>query len=101
LPKGKGDAAFRTKPPIALHLIGAALDAGIHFRALVADSGYGKNPTFTHALVSEGLLYVVNVKPSEEIWAPANAVHTPQEAAEDLAWNGPEALGRWVQRQTS
>ena len=101
LPKGKGDAAFRTKPQIAVHLIGAALDAGILFRAIVADSGYGENPTFTQALVSEGLPYVVSVKPSEGIWAPANAIHTPQEAAEDLAWNGPEALGRWVQRQTS
>jgi SRSO17 transposase len=67
LPKGKTDPAFRTKPQIALQLIGAALDAGILFRAIVADSGYGENLPFIEALVGEGLLYVVSVKPTEGI----------------------------------
>jgi SRSO17 transposase len=39
LPKGKSDPAFRTKPQIALELIEAALDVGVLFRAVVADSG--------------------------------------------------------------
>src|SRR5262245_33048803 len=95
LPKGKADPAFRTKPQIALQLIGAALDAGILFRAIVADSGYGENPTFIEALVGEGLPYVVSVKPTEGIWAPADAIHTPQEAAEELGWQGPAAPGQW------
>jgi len=95
LPKGKADPAFRTKPQIALQLIGAALDAGILFRAIVADSGYGENPTLIEALVSEGLPYVVSVKPTEGIWAPADAIHTPQEAVEELGWQGPAAPGQW------
>ena len=39
LPKGQADPAFRTQPQIALQLIGAALEAGMLFRAIVADSG--------------------------------------------------------------
>jgi len=39
LPKGQADPAFRTKPQIAVQLIGAALEAGMLFRAIVADSG--------------------------------------------------------------
>src|SRR5262249_30649436 len=46
-------------------------------------------------LYTEGLPYVVSVKPSEGLWAPADAVHTPQEAAEELTWAGPEAPGQW------
>ena len=61
----------------------------------MADSGYGENPTFIEALVGEGLPYVVSVKPTEGIWAPAEAVHTPQEAAEELGWQGPAAPGQW------
>jgi SRSO17 transposase len=46
LRQGKADAAFRTKPRIALQLIEAALNIGVLFRAIVADSGYGTNSTF-------------------------------------------------------
>jgi SRSO17 transposase len=95
LPKGQADPAFRAKPQIAGQLIDAALDAGMLFRAIVADSGYGENPSFVHSLLDEGVPYVVRVKPTEGIWAPADAVHTPQEAAEELAWKGPEAPGQW------
>lgn len=95
LPQGQTDPAFRTKPQIALQLISAALDAGILFRAIVADSGYGENRTFAEALLAEGLPYVVSVKPTEGIWAPADAVHTPQEAVAELPWGGVAAPGQW------
>jgi len=39
LPQGKADPAFWTKPQSALPLSSAALDAGILFRAIVADRG--------------------------------------------------------------
>jgi len=58
-PQGKADAAFRTKPQVALQLIEAALEMGILFRAIVDDSGYGENPTLTEELVEEDLPYVV------------------------------------------
>jgi SRSO17 transposase len=82
LPKGQADAACRTKPQIALQLIEAALEMGVLFRAIVADSGDGENPTLTEELLGEDVPYVVSVKPSTGIWAPMDAVHTPQEAAE-------------------
>jgi hypothetical protein len=101
LPKGKADPAFRTKPQLALQLISAALDAGILVRAIVADSGYGENPTFAKSLLDEGLPYVVRVKPTEGIWAPVEAGPTPQAAAEELAWGGAAAPGQWqpIERQ--
>src|SRR6266849_3644887 len=46
LPKGKKDPAFRTKPQIGMALVDAALAAGIVFRAVVADCGYGESAAF-------------------------------------------------------
>jgi DDE superfamily endonuclease len=96
LPRGKADPAFRTKPRIALQLIEKALEVGVLFRAIVADSGYGENPTFAGALLEGDLPYVVSVKPSEGIWAPEDALHTPQEAAEVLPWRGQADPGQWL-----
>lgn len=96
LPKGKQDPAFQTKPQIAVALIDAALDLGVPFRAIVADCIYGEHQDFIGALAAEGLPYVVGLKPSHGIWAPAEAAHTPKEAAADLAWDGPEQPGDWT-----
>jgi DDE superfamily endonuclease len=96
LPKGKADAAFRTKPHIALQLSEAALNAGVLFGAIVADSGYGAHPTFVEQLLEEGLPYVVSVKPSEGLWAPADAVHTLQAAAAELPWQSAAEPDRWI-----
>src|SRR5262245_48162330 len=46
LPGGKKDPAFRTKPQLAVELVDAALDAGLSFRAVVADCAYGENRAF-------------------------------------------------------
>lgn len=96
LAKGKNDPAFRTKPQIAVELVDAALSAGIAFRAVVADCFYGENDTFEGALSEAGLPYVLGLKPSHGIWAPIDAVHTPEEAAHELRWDGPEAPGDWT-----
>jgi hypothetical protein len=96
LPKGKNDPAFRTKPQIAIELVDAALLAGITFRAVVADCFYGENDTFEGALSAAGLPYVMGLKPSHGIWAPVDAVHTPEEATRELHWGGPEAPGDWT-----
>lgn len=96
LPKGKNDPAFRTKPQIAIELVDAALLGGITFRAVVADCFYGENDTFEGALSAAGLPYVLGLKPSHGIWAPVDAVHTPQEAARELHWGGPQAPGDWT-----
>jgi DDE superfamily endonuclease len=96
LPTGKADPAFRTKPRLAVELVDAALEAGVPFRAVVADCFYGENATFEGALSDAGLPYVLALKPSSGVWAPAEAVHTPEEAAQRLRWNGPEDPGDWT-----
>jgi hypothetical protein len=77
LPKGKRDPAFRTKPQLAVALVNAAQNAGIGFRAVVADCFYGDNTGFTEALGRAGVAYVLAVKPRKGVWAPAEEAHTP------------------------
>jgi DDE superfamily endonuclease len=96
LPKGKRDPAFRTKPQQAVELVQAARTAGISFRAVVADCFYGDNEGFTKALGAAKVAYVLAVKPRKGVWAPADEVHTPQEAARQLAWAGPAEPGDWT-----
>jgi hypothetical protein len=96
LPKGKADPDFRTKPQLAVELVDAALEAGFPCRAVVADCFYGENPTFESTLAEAGLPYVLALQPSSGVWAPADALHTPEEAARDLRWAGPAAPGDWT-----
>jgi DDE superfamily endonuclease len=101
LAKGKGDAGFRTKPQLAVELIQAAQQAGIGFRAVVADCFYGDNPGFTDALTAAKVPFVLALKPRKGTWAPAEAAHTPVEAAGELGWQGPRKPGQWrrIQRR--
>jgi DDE superfamily endonuclease len=96
LPKGKRDPGFRTKPQQAAALVGAARQAGICFRAVVADCFYGDNEGFTEALGHAGVAFVLAVKPRKGVWAPAEEAHTPREAAAELAWTSPEEPGDWT-----
>jgi DDE superfamily endonuclease len=96
LAAGNRDPAFRTKPQLAVGLIDAARQADIGFRAVVADCFYGDNEGFTQALGHAGVAFVLAVKPRKGVWAPAEEVHTPQEAARQLAWGGPEQPGDWT-----
>jgi hypothetical protein len=95
LAKGKRDPGFQTKPQLAVELIGAARQAGIRFRAVVADCFYGDNPGFTDALVAAKVPFVLALKPRKGTWAPAEAAHTPVEAARELGWRTPSSPGRW------
>jgi hypothetical protein len=52
LPAGERDPGFRTKPQLAIELVQAAQQAGIRFRAVVADCFYGDHPGFTDALTA-------------------------------------------------
>jgi hypothetical protein len=96
LPKGRTDPAFQTKPQLAVDLLQAARQAGIGFRAVVADCFYGDNTGFTEALGRASVAYVLAVKPRKGAWAPADELHTPQEAARQLAWGGPKKPGDWT-----
>jgi DDE superfamily endonuclease len=96
LPKGKRDPGFRTKPQQAAELVQAARQAGIGFRAVVADCFYGDNTGFIEALSAAKVAFVLAVKPRKGAWAPADEVHTPQEAARQLAWKSPNEPGDWT-----
>jgi SRSO17 transposase len=96
LPKGTADPAFRTKPQLAAALIAAAQDAAVPFRAVVADCFYGDHLGFVEALETARLPYVLALKPSKGTWAPAEDAHTPQEAAQELRWESPDAPGDWT-----
>lgn len=96
LPGGKKDPAFRTKPQLAVRLVDKALEAGIPFRAVVADSVYGQNATFEGELWAAGLPYVMSIRPSRGTWAPAEDAHTPKDAAERLRWRSPKEPGDWT-----
>jgi hypothetical protein len=96
LPRGTRDPGFRTKPQQAAELVQAARAAGIPFRAVVADCFYGDNEGFTEALGRAGEAFVLAVRPRKGVWAPADEVHTPREAAAELAWTSPEEPGDWT-----
>jgi hypothetical protein len=96
LPRGKADPAFRTKPQLAEALVAAAVAAGVPFRAIVADCFYGDHEGFVEALDRADRPYVLALKPQKGMWAPAEAAHTPVEAAQALHWDGPEAPGDWT-----
>ena len=95
LPKGKTDPGFRTKPQLAAELVAAAQQAGIPFRAVVADCFYGDNTGFVEALGRAGVAFVLALKPRKGTWAPDDEPHTPVEAARELDWGGPRRPGPW------
>jgi hypothetical protein len=96
LPRGKADPAFRTKPQVAEALVDAAVAAAVPFRAIVADCFYGDHEGFVEALDRADRPYVLALKPQKGMWAPAEAAHTPVEAAQALRWDGPAAPGDWT-----
>ena len=71
------DIVFKTKPEIALDLIGAAQAAGIASATVLADAGYGNDSKFRDGLTALGLTYVVGIHPTLLLWK-ADAVLPPR-----------------------
>jgi DDE superfamily endonuclease len=94
---GERNPGFTTKPQLAVELVQAAQQAGIRFRAVVADCFYGDNPGFTQALSSANIPFVLALKPHKGTWAPADQAHSPVEAAGELGWRSPRSPGQWRQ----
>jgi SRSO17 transposase len=66
---GKADPAFRTKPTMALEVVESALEAGLPFRAAVADIFfYGEHRAFREALERKGVPYVLALGSSHAWW---------------------------------
>jgi SRSO17 transposase len=65
---GKEDPKFRTKLKIARELVEHAVEEGIPFRALVADSFYGEDEDLKWALREMNIGYVLALKPSHSWW---------------------------------
>lgn len=89
LPDGKNDPHFATKPQLAQQLIEEARQAGVPFRAVVADSFYGEHYKLTHWLRDEHIPFVLALKPTHEIrqYVPDwdnPPPFSPQEAAQRL-----------------
>jgi SRSO17 transposase len=95
-PKGDKDPAYRSKPRLAVQLVEAALRAGVCFRAVVADCGYGEGTALEEALWTADIPYVLALRPSKGSWAPMGHPHTPEDAARALPWQGPAKPGGWI-----
>ncbi len=92
---GKSDPAFRTKPQIALELVGQAVTAGRPFRAVVTDSFYGENAEFKAGLVDWSVGYVLALKPSHCWWHPEGTIGSVWEVAQSAVWQ-PDDPGAWI-----
>jgi hypothetical protein len=96
---GKEDPKFQTKLKIATQLVEQAVEEGIPFRAVVADSFYGEDEGFKQSL-SEllGVGYVMALKPSHAWWHRVGEIGSPWEAAVAAGegWEDEKHPGEWV-----
>jgi SRSO17 transposase len=96
---GQQDAAFRTKPQLALELVAAARAAGIPFRAVVADSLDGEHPEFTRTRWPADIPLVRAIQPAQIGWTVPPAPASPWEAADRRRWgptNDAQHPGAWT-----
>jgi SRSO17 transposase len=95
---GKADPGFRTKLKIASELVERAVEAGVSFRAVVADSFYGEDEDFKQSLGDLGVGYVLALKPSHAWWHKIDEIGSPWEAAvaASKAWEDERHPGDWV-----
>ncbi|MDI3292211.1 transposase, partial [Polyangium sp. 15x6] len=62
------DRIFKTKPELALDMIGRAKADGIPGDIVLADAGYGDSSSFRAALRGYGLDYAVAIKSPTRLW---------------------------------
>jgi SRSO17 transposase len=59
---------FRTKPELGLEMVRQALERGMPFRWVTADSVYGDSPTFVQGVRELGKWYVVDTSADARVW---------------------------------
>jgi SRSO17 transposase len=59
---------FRTKPELALEMVQQAVDRGLPFRWVTADSVYGDSPTFLQGVRALGKWYVADSSADARVW---------------------------------
>jgi len=62
------DVVFRTKPELALEMVQQAVQRGLPFRWVTADSVYGDSPTFVQGVRGLGKWYVVDTSADARVW---------------------------------
>jgi SRSO17 transposase len=95
---GKNDPELRTKLKIASELVELAVQRGIPFAAVVADSFYGEDEGFKQRLSELGAGYVLALKPSHAWWHKEDEIGSPWEAAlvAGEGWEDERHPGDWV-----
>lgn len=92
----QADPAFRTKLQLAVELAKRAKDAGIPFRAVVADAFYGKEYAVQQGLTDLGLGYVLALPPSSGWWHREGQIGSLWQAAEAAGWQDAAHPGPWT-----
>jgi SRSO17 transposase len=59
---------FRTKPELALEIVQQAVERGLPFRWVTADSVYGDSPTFVQCVRGLGKWYIVDSSADARVW---------------------------------
>ena len=59
---------FRTKPELAVEMVQQAVERGLPFRWVTADSVYGNSPTFVQGIRGLGKWYVVDTSADARVW---------------------------------
>jgi SRSO17 transposase len=59
---------FRTKPELGLEMVQQAVERGLPFRWVTADSVYGDSPTFVQGVRGLGKWYVVDSSADARVW---------------------------------
>jgi SRSO17 transposase len=62
------EVVFRTKPELALEMVQQALERGLPFRWVTADSVYGDSPTFVQGVRGLDKWYVVDTSADARVW---------------------------------
>jgi hypothetical protein len=94
--EGNHDPAFRTKLKLAVDLVRRALEAGVSFRAVVADSFYGEDRGVRQGLRELSVGYVLALKPSHTWWHPIGNIGSLEEAAQAADWKDAQHPGQWI-----